>query len=123
MSDQTPHCVFVSQTLGECTCNSGFTGPDCNETVAPGRGLWQLMTMTQPSDGHPSSFPRMAHSMVGGAASAYVFGGLSLAYGPLNDVWRCDINSGSWVKISANQIPSSLPSGRYYHSAILYQVI
>ena len=65
----------------------------------------------------------MAHTMVAGPSATYIFGGFSLAYGPLNDVWKVDVNKGFWEKMNINQVPSSVPFGRYYHSAVFYQVV
>ena len=60
--------------------------------------------------------------MVADTSAFYVFGGLSMTYGPLDDVWKFDVSRGSWELINTNQVSSDVPTGRYYHSAVLTQV-
>ena len=114
---------FNSQTLGHCVCTSGFTGPDCSQTLTVGAGLWRkvLADLSHPNV-TVSHVARLGHSMVHGPGYLLVFAGYSTSRGLLDDILSFNITSNTWSVIEVNQLPSDVPSARYLHSAVFHGV-
>jgi len=67
-------------------------------------------------DGVPI-LPREGHSAVAVGTSMIVFGGISYAYAPFDDVWTYVSASNKWVR---NQPEGQKPAPRWMHSAALH---
>jgi len=61
--------------------------------------------------------PREGHSAVAVGNSMVVFGGISYAYSPFNDVWTYLSASNTWVM---NKPTGTKPAPRWMHSAVLH---
>ncbi|XP_063223363.1 multiple epidermal growth factor-like domains protein 8 [Bacillus rossius redtenbacheri] len=117
------------KAYGHCLCAPGFGGDDC---VAPLRGsqlvfsqLFDPGRLADHLDHFRNQVPRFGHSVVADRRGfLWMFGGMSLTYGPLNDIRRFDIDNGTWDLVTVDSTretepdePSMLPQGRYFHAA------
>ena len=60
--------------------------------------------------------------MVHGPGYLLVYAGYSILHGLLDDLLSFNLSSNVWSPVEANQLPGSIPSARYLHSAAFYMV-
>ncbi|EDO43458.1 predicted protein, partial [Nematostella vectensis] len=107
---------------GLCTCAPGYAGTDCSLAVPYGKGQWELLSELTSRNRSTSSLVRMAHSLVTSGQSLWVFGGYSMAYGPLGDIMKFDLVTMSWSQVVTNQLAVVMPTPRYFHCAVIHAV-
>ncbi|XP_030825598.1 multiple epidermal growth factor-like domains protein 8, partial [Camarhynchus parvulus] len=77
------------QARGVCECPEGFGGPNCSTPLGPGSIVWEQLLGDSPEEDSPGRFlRRLGHSLVRGPnETLWLFGGLSLAQGPLDSLY------------------------------------
>ncbi|XP_058684790.1 multiple epidermal growth factor-like domains protein 8, partial [Poecile atricapillus] len=105
---------------GVCECPEGFGGPNCSTPIGPGSIVWEPLVGDTPEEDSPSRFlRRLGHSLVPGPnETLWLFGGLSLAHGPLASVYRFSLRDRRWTQVLAGEGEGGPgPSPRYLHAA------
>ncbi|XP_014118529.1 PREDICTED: multiple epidermal growth factor-like domains protein 8, partial [Pseudopodoces humilis] len=105
---------------GVCECPEGFGGPNCSTPIGPGSIVWEPLVGDTPEEDSPSRFlRRLGHSLVPGPnETLWLFGGLSLAHGPLASVYRFSLGDHRWTQVLAGEGQGGPgPSPRYLHAA------
>ncbi|XP_074654134.1 multiple epidermal growth factor-like domains protein 8 [Tubulanus polymorphus] len=105
---------YCNKTLGLCVCNGNYRGPACSETgpafVEPYYDPWRMAW----PDNLGTPLARMGHTMISCNGEVfYMFGGISVQRGILQDLWQFDSLTRSW-----NELRSvGAPHARYFHAA------
>ncbi|KAK3088685.1 hypothetical protein FSP39_022382 [Pinctada imbricata] len=106
-----------SEVDHSCMCNA--TVNDVPISVTEYSHQMSTMMMLDPMH---EELGRYGHSLVGsGEDTMLMFGGFSLKYGLMNDIWMYDGANVRWTRVTP--ITSEAPSGRYYHAAVYVPIL
>uniref|UniRef100_A0A6P7FBW0 Multiple epidermal growth factor-like domains protein 8 n=1 Tax=Diabrotica virgifera virgifera TaxID=50390 RepID=A0A6P7FBW0_DIAVI len=111
------------KSYGRCLCSAGWTGPSCGikktKTQLTFTELFNTVKLSESLEHFRKTLPRFGHSLVSDRRGAlWMFGGLSLSHGPLNDVRLFDTKNLTWMQVTIESTPDAkMPMGRYFHGA------
>lgn len=145
------HCTGNRTCDGDrCVCKDGYLGPNCDMHLCPlncskSKGNPKCNDCVCP-DGHrchddeslfaeylfnpetrlegsyPLHLARMGHSLIScGDDVLYLYGGRSLKYGLVREMWMFNLTSSEWSKVIAST--DEEPSGRYHHAAVCVPIL
>nr|CAD7266956.1 unnamed protein product [Timema shepardi] len=111
---------------GRCLCAPGYGAEDCSVHLKPNQLVFnQLFNsghLADSLDHLRNQLPRLGHSLVADRrGSLWMFGGLSLTHGPLNDIRLFDTKNNTWMQVTVDSTREAnepnMPQGRYFHAA------
>ncbi|XP_065347637.1 multiple epidermal growth factor-like domains protein 8 [Cloeon dipterum] len=114
---------ICSNKLGSCLCATGWGGASCDTPTSHRLAfntLFQAEDLPDSVDHLRKTLPRFGHSVaLDGRGGLWLFGGLSLSLGPLNDIRLFDTRNRTWMQVTVDSTrEAALPSGRYFHAAV-----
>ncbi|KAK9888746.1 hypothetical protein WA026_000973 [Henosepilachna vigintioctopunctata] len=111
------------RSYGRCICKQGWVGPSCDIRGTGTQILFTELFNTKRLADHlehlRKTLPRFGHSLTSDRrGSIWMFGGLSLSHGPLNDIRLFDTRNSTWTQVTVESTPDAkMPQGRYFHGA------
>uniref|UniRef100_A0A0L8GCI5 EGF-like domain-containing protein n=1 Tax=Octopus bimaculoides TaxID=37653 RepID=A0A0L8GCI5_OCTBM len=133
----------------QCICKEGYVGPTCDQhlcfsncteikgepeccnCVCPNGSCcyeeklsvkYMFNPASRDEEIYPPHLARMGHSLIScGDDVLYLYGGRSLKYGLINEMWMFNRSSQEWSKVIAST--DEEPAGRYYHAAVCVPII
>ncbi len=99
-------------------CKNGYAGPSCNIQHPTNDFIWEYSSHM---NGSTPALARMGHTLIADVEteSLIIYGGYSLYFHILGDVWKYDTKTKNCVQETSW---STTPSPRYFHAADVYKV-
>ncbi|CAH0390198.1 unnamed protein product [Bemisia tabaci] len=111
---------------GRCICSPNFGGTDCGSPITSSQltftELFSSEHIVDSLEHWRKMLPRFGHSLVTSRGQLWLFGGLSLSHGPLNDIRMFDTRNNTWMQVTIDSTnDANMPQGRYFHAAAIVQ--